>query len=53
MKVLGNVKKKRKVTRMLERQAIMYGIDCLNEITSNLDDAKKADREEVDEVQET
>lgn len=30
-KVLENVKSKRKVTRLLERQAIMYGIDCLSE----------------------
>jgi hypothetical protein len=29
--VLENVKKKKKVTRLLERQAIMYGIDCLDE----------------------
>lgn len=30
-KVLENVKSKRKITRLLERQAIMYGIDCLDE----------------------
>lgn len=30
-KVLENVKNKRKITRLLERQAILYGIDCLTD----------------------